>query len=147
MPGVYFDMEYDLKALQRVGVTTLVTLTESDLDRARLRPFGINNIWEPIADMAAPSIEQGISLCQQFEQLFDRREVVAVHCRAGLGRTGTILAAYLIWEGQSALDALEAVRSIEPRWVQSKIQIEFLEAFARAVGKNHAEPSQGEAMK
>lgn len=146
LPGVYFDMEYDLKALQRVGVTTLVTLTETDLEQARLAPFGLKNIWEPIPDMAPPTLEQGIRLCQKIEQLLGRDEVLAVHCRAGLGRTGTILAAHLIWTGQSALDALETVRSIEPRWVQSQTQIEFLEAFESAVAKNHAGPPQGKAM-
>lgn len=134
-PGVYFDMEYDLKALQRVGVTTLVTLTESALDETRLSPFNMKSIWEPIPDMAAPNAEQGIRLCQKIEQLLNQHEVVAVHCRAGLGRTGTILAAQLIWEGAGALDALETVRSIEPRWVQSQTQVEFLEEFENVVAK------------
>jgi atypical dual specificity phosphatase len=139
MPGVYFDMEYDLKALQRIGVTTLITLTETALDEGRLTPYGLKSIWEPIPDMAPPSIEQGMRLCQIIEQLSAQHEVVAVHCRAGMGRTGTVLAAHLIWEGQTALDALETVRSIEPRWVQSQAQIAFLEEFEIAVAKNHNE--------
>lgn len=139
MPGVYFDIEYDLKALQRIGVTTLITLTEAALDEERLTPFGLKSIWEPIPDMAPPSIEQGMRLCQIIEQLFAQHEVVAVHCRAGMGRTGTVLAAHLIREGQTALDALETVRGIEPRWVQSKTQIAFLEEFEIAVAKKHNE--------
>jgi len=135
VPGVYFEMEYDLKALQRCGVTTLLSLTESALDDARLAPFGIKSIWEPVPDMHAPSIEQGIRICQKINQLLAKNEVIAVHCRAGLGRTGTVLAAHLIWEGHGALDALETVRRIEPRWVQSQIQVDFLEAFAQAAHK------------
>jgi len=56
-----------------------------------------------------------------------------VHCRAGLGRTGTVLAAHLIWEGKGSLSALEYVRRIEPRWVQSEAQVKFLEAFSNKV--------------
>lgn len=146
MPGVYFDMEYDLKALQRIGVTTLITLTEIALDEARLTPFGLKSIWEPIPDMAPPTIEQSMRLCRIIERLSAQREVVAVHCRAGMGRTGTVLAAYLIWEGQTALDALETVRSIEPRWVQSQTQINFLEEFEIAIATNRTEPFSGKAM-
>lgn len=147
LPGVYFDMEYDLKALQRVGVTTLLTLTETALDETRLTPFGIKSFWEPIRDMQAPSIGQGIRLCQKIDELLAQQESVAVHCRAGMGRTGTVLAAHLIWEGYSALDALETVRSIQPRWVQSATQIAFLEEFEKAVAMNHVQPEQGMAMK
>lgn len=132
VPGVYFDINYDLKALQRVGITTLITLTETQLDNAKLEPFGIKSIWEPIPDMEAPSIEQGVRICKLIESLLAQGEVVAVHCRAGLGRTGTVLAAHLIWEGEGSLSALEYVRRIEPRWVQSEAQVKFLDAFSSA---------------
>lgn len=146
MPGVYFDMEYDLKALQRVGVTILITLTETALDAARLAPFGIKSVWEPIPDMTAPDIEQGTRICQQIERLLAQREVIAVHCKAGLGRTGTVLAAHLIWGGLDALDALETVRKIEPRWVQSQSQVEFLEAFETAVVKDQTCTDSGQVV-
>lgn len=135
VPGVYFDMEYDLKALKRVGITTLITLTEKPLDQAPLAAFDLKSVWEPVPDMHAPTLEQGERLCRRIEELLAQDEVIAVHCRAGLGRTGTVLAAHLIWEGQRALDALEAVRSIEPRWVQSQAQVEFLEAFELAAAR------------
>lgn len=139
-PGVFLDPEYDLRALQRVGVTVLISLTQTPLDPEALVPYGIRNLRAPIRDMEAPSVEQAQMLCAQIDGLLAADEVVAVHCRAGLGRTGTVLAAYLIWEGASALNALESVRRVEPRWVQSQTQVEFLEEFARVVANDNAAP-------
>lgn len=133
LPGVFHDINYDLAALRRVGVTRLITLTEQPLNDERLAPFGIRSLWHPVVDMAAPSLMEGIAICGDIKQLIDDGEVVAVHCLAGLGRTGTVLAAYLIWQGSAALDALEAVRRVEPRWVQSQVQVSFLEKFAETI--------------
>lgn len=133
IPGVFHDMDYDLAALKRVGVTWLITLTEQRLDDARLARHGIRSLWHPVVDMAAPSIMEAVAICRVVDQLIDEGEVVAVHCYAGLGRTGTVLATYLIWHGSNALDALEAVRRVEPRWVQSEVQASFLEKFAETM--------------
>lgn len=139
-PGIVHDLDYDLKALVRVGVTTLVSLTCTPPDSAAYAAAGIANLWFPIPDMTAPSLEQAQDICRQIEQLLAQGAVVAIHCRAGLGRTGTLLACCLIWEGLPALDALDAVRRIEPRWVQSDVQLRFLEEFAFALANGSAPP-------
>ncbi len=129
-PGIVHDLDYDLKALKRVGVTFLVTLTMREPEVKELEQYGIKNLWSPFADMTAPSITQAADICNKIYQAIQHGETVAVHCRAGLGRTGTILAAYLIREGNAALTALETIRRIEPRWVQSEQQVNFLDKFA-----------------
>ncbi|MBL8474298.1 MAG: dual specificity protein phosphatase family protein [Rhodocyclaceae bacterium] len=130
MPGVVHDLDYDLRLLRRVGVDVLLTLTETPLDTATLRKFGIAARGFPIPDMHAPSTAQALQICTTLDELIGAGRVEAVHCLAGLGRTGTVLACYLIREGREALDALERVRDIEPRWVQSERQLKFLQAFA-----------------
>jgi atypical dual specificity phosphatase len=128
-PGLLIDLEDDLESLKRVGVTVLVSLTTKPVDPAELDKFGILGVALPIKDMGAPSIDDAKTLCSRVEALISSGEVVAMHCKAGLGRTGTMLAAQLIWQGHTALESLERVRKIEPRWVQSEEQVDFLKSF------------------
>lgn len=132
-PGLLIELDYDLAALKRVGITVLVSLTTVPIAPESLAEFGIRGVAFPVKDMGVPDIEAAIELCGQVAKLVEQGEAVAMHCKAGMGRTGTMLAAQLIWEGNTALDALETVRRIEPRWVQSEAQVSFLEEFALAV--------------
>lgn len=132
-PGVHGDVEQDLKALQLKGVTTLLVLTGIAPDESRLKAFGMKSVLESIPEMGAPTMRQGIRICKLIESLLEQGEVVAVQGYAGLGRTGTILAAHLLWKGMGFDNALEYVRRVEPRWVQSQSQVEFLREFAQRV--------------
>lgn len=134
-PGIFFDLRYDLDALKRVGVTALVSLTRTPIETDVLAEYGIQCLRSPVPDMTAPDIEQAVAICRFIDDCIAAAGTVAVHCRAGLGRTGTVLASYLIWEGMEALLALETVRRIEPRWVQSVEQAAFLEEFASHLAK------------
>ncbi|MGM0564920.1 MAG: protein-tyrosine phosphatase family protein [Pseudomonadota bacterium] len=136
MPGVFYEEEYDVQALQRVEITHLVTLTmpppkERDVTETLLESYGITRKRFSIEDMGAPDYEQALKICQHLDAEIKNGQKVAVHCKAGMGRTGTVLCMYMIWQGKEAMDALEQARNIEPRWVQSAEQVHFLEAFEK----------------
>ena len=145
-PGIVQDIEYDLEALKRVGVTTLVSLTTQPVDPALLERYGIQGLWMPIKDMHPPGVAEAEQMCRQVAGLMSNGHVVAYHCRAGLGRTGTMLASHLIMEGQSAVQALESVRRIEHRWVQSDEQVRFLERFSETLSSRQKECGQPVAI-
>lgn len=132
-PGAISDVESDLNALREHGITTIMNLTEAGLDEALLQRYGLKSEWEPIPDLQAPTIAQGIRICKEIESLLEMGEVVAVQSDAGLGRAGTMLAAHLLWKGISLKDAIEYVRRVEPRWVQTQAQENFLHQFAERV--------------
>jgi atypical dual specificity phosphatase len=134
-PGVVAPVEHDLDGLQRLGVTTLVTLEEEPtVDRELLDRRGIASIHFPIVDMGTPQLAAAHELAERLETLQRESHVVAVHCRAGLGRTGLVLACQLIFQGDCARDAIERIRRLSPKCIQSAAQVEFLskyEQFAR----------------
>ncbi|NIQ11419.1 MAG: hypothetical protein GWO08_22645, partial [Gammaproteobacteria bacterium] len=129
-PGIVADEGHDLRALKRVGIKVLVSLTEKPFSKEKLKKYDIEGKWLAIKDMKAPKYEEALNLCREIQLCMVENKPVAYHCKAGLGRTGTLLAAQLVLEGMSALEALEAVRKIEPRWVQSDVQVKFIEGFA-----------------
>jgi len=57
-----------------------------------------------------------------------------VHCLAGLGRTGTILASYLIkYQNMSADEAIQKVRDQRPGSIQSYPQEEIIFRFSKSL--------------
>jgi len=143
-PGVFADEQTDIASLTRVGISTLISLTqrppiEPPYDEEALRAADIEQLVFPIEDMHAPSFELAKEICKRIDQRLNERKKVAVNCRAGLGRTGTILASYLIWKGVAPMEAFEDVRSINPKWIQSQLQIDFLEGFSSFICRQSQE--------
>lgn len=133
-PGLNRDEEEDLSALSAANVNVLVSLTEAPFPAAQLRAFGIEGKHFAVPDMGFPAIGPTARLCRFVETRVKDGERVAFHCHAGLGRTGTLLAAYLIWMRQDARQAIEQVRAVNPRFIQTVEQERFLERFQEDVG-------------
>ncbi len=133
LPGVVNAMEHDLALLRQCGVTTLITLTERDLPQEPLRRHGLSNLHLPVRDREPPTVAQIQMLLMRMQALLRRGEVLAVHCLAGMGRTGTVLAAWLVHEGLTAAEALRRVRLVDPQYVQSTEQEEILQRYEDAI--------------
>jgi len=133
-PGVSAAIDYDMGLLHTMGITHLITLTEKDLDQTALARNKLSNLHLPIYDREAPSMAQTYMLIRRMQVMLDQGSVLSVHCRAGIGRTGTILAAWLIREGGlSATSAIERLRTIYKAYVQTEVQEQFLQDFEQDI--------------
>ena len=89
------------EALAANGVTTVIDLRAEDdivVDDARLAALGINRVHLPMRDGQSPTEAQVDRFLAAVEGSGGR---AFVHCGAGVGRTGTMSAAYLVKTGQA----------------------------------------------
>lgn len=116
----------DIPWLRAQGVTALVSLTE--IPPSDLGDLAICHV--PVHDFAPPAVadlERAVRFARGAIEAGGR---VAVHCAAGIGRTGTVLAAYLVTEGMAAEEAIAAVRQARPGSIETGEQERSVFLFA-----------------
>ncbi|MDY3556724.1 dual specificity protein phosphatase 23 [Gemmata sp. JC717] len=121
----------DLLWLRRHGIDVLVSLTENPLPRNWLNDAGLLAVSVPVPDMEPPSQRQFDHVLATVKRAHDSQMGVAIHCAAGLGRTGTVLAAYFVSTGMTARDALRKVRELRPGSVETLDQERAVEQYAK----------------
>jgi len=121
----------DLAWLRRQGIELIITLTEDPLRRDWLTDAGLLALHIPIADMTAPTREQIEESVSAIRKAVEQGLGVAVHCLAGKGRTGTVLACYFVARGMSAEEAIARIRELRPGSIETDEQIEAVRDYAR----------------
>lgn len=122
----------ELSWLRRKGIELIISLTEDPLRRDWLGEAGLLGLHVPVIDMTAPSLDQIVECLSAIRKAQGRNMGVAVHCHAGLGRTGTILACYFVERGMAADDAIEHVRDLRPGSIETDDQERAVSEFARS---------------
>ena len=120
--------------LRTAGIEVAVNLHERSLAEL-LAPLGIEEVHVPVADMTPPTQAQLASGVQAISAALAAQQRVAVFCGAGLGRTGTLLAAYFVREGMTAPQAIAHVRSLRPGSIETTEQETSVAAYAAASGR------------
>jgi atypical dual specificity phosphatase len=124
----------ELADLRADGFTVLVCLLDPteqhpryDVETVRQAGWSCHTI--PIKDFRAPSIEQ----LEEFVRLVDGaggQTKMLVHCEGGIGRTGTMAAAYWIARGLTVAEAIARIRKAWRGAVETEDQKRVLRRFA-----------------
>ena len=107
----YFAPSFYVEPFRDMGVRAVVRLSEADYDPVEFEREGIATVDLDFGEAAVPSAEAAA----RFLQLMEGAGTVAVHCLAGLGRSGTLAGLYLMCaHGFGAAEAIAWVRIVRP---------------------------------
>ena len=136
-----FETSHCIELLKKLAVTCVVRLSSpDDYDREQFVRAGMTHI-----DLPCPDPFPSDDVIERFITLCDHEKVVAVHCRTGLGRTGTLAALWMMRYKQFAAREAVAWARIVRTGSISAAQQDFLAHCEgrRWVGSRLAAPRRG----
>ena len=135
-----FDPAFYVPVFAEIGVTDIIRLNEPRYDAEDFASHGFNHHDLFLADGSYPPE----SVIASFLSIIDAADgLVAVHCDDGLGRTGTLVALYMMRScGFSAREAIAWLRVVRPGSITGQHQ-HFLCAVHDILDRRH--PRRGPA--
>lgn len=118
--------------LRAQGIQLVVCLTEDSPRRDWVNAAGLFSMHLPIEDMQPPTQEQIDQGMAAIAKAITNQLGVGIHCAVGLGRTGTMIACWLVEnDGLAPRDAITRVRRLRPGSIETVEQEDAVIEFAR----------------
>jgi len=129
----YPESEDAFTFLYRIGIRAVLNLAEAPYSYEAPDTIGMLTRHIPVADFTAPTLQQVKQAVAMISSCLDRNMPVTVHCRAGLGRTGTILACYLVGMEMPANNAIIIIREWRPGSIEGPDQEAVVYEYERFI--------------
>ncbi|MGQ4833549.1 MAG: dual specificity protein phosphatase 23 [Candidatus Asgardarchaeia archaeon] len=130
LAGSGYPRESNFKWLYDNGIRAIVNLTERPYDSKIIEKFKFRYLHLPIPDFGVPTVDEAKQYVKFVDEMISKGYPTLTHCIAGCGRTGMMLAIYLVHLGYSADDAIYTIRKLRPCSIESWLQEDFVYEFA-----------------
>jgi protein-tyrosine phosphatase len=137
------DLDMDLERIRNVyDVSVIVSLMENpEYALVAIPDFflacsahDLKTIWYPIPDMNAPKNTKSFRLLiEDIVSRLHKGEIMMVHCRGGIGRTGMVASCVLTALGVRPMTAIKRIRDTRPRTITRRCQVAFVRRFANSM--------------
>jgi atypical dual specificity phosphatase len=121
----------DLPQLYRAGMRGIISVMDEPSGIKEYQKAGFQALWLPITGGKPPTVQQVKQFVRFAKPLIEENQPVVVHCTSGNRRTGTLLAAYLVAEGETPEKAIALLETIRPTAELRDAQREFLSNLPR----------------
>ena len=130
--------EADIGLLRSCGFTAVVSIASeeyADPVGEWCQAGGLRYARYRVADMTVPEAADVRDFVAEVAHELEHGGRVAVHCLGGVGRTGTMIACYLVSAGSTADEAIDEVRRRRPGSVQTRSQELAVARYAAELGR------------
>lgn len=138
--GIARDLIRDIDLIKKQNITVIVSLIEDfEFEELLIQKFpdlsldnNIQFIHYPIVDHQIPNdIKSFHKLILYLCHLLENGHRILIHCRGGVGRTGTVCACILLHFGYSASEAIYTVKDRRQRALRNQKQCKFIHYYEK----------------
>ncbi|TGN19437.1 isochorismatase family protein [Leptospira idonii] len=129
-------LEDDMEEMKKQGITHVISL----ITEQEYADYGVSDMkseyvnagflphYLPTLDQRVPSLPELQKTILWMDEALQKQGKILIHCVGGLGRSGTLAAAYLMWkEKMNSKEAIQKIReSRSERAIESREQEKFL---------------------